>query len=82
MMSLRDRCVAFYSALQRDAMLRQGSPVDDIMAFVIAETGRSADDTLTDTLPLVLYFGNAVERDEFVAVMRDAKPNMITKRLP
>jgi hypothetical protein len=80
--SLRDRCKEFYQALTRDAMLRQGSPVDDIMTFVMSETGRTADEGLQDALPLVLYFGSAEDREEFVALMREAKPNLIAKRLP
>jgi hypothetical protein len=36
-MARRERCKAFLSKLQRDAMLRQGSPVDDLLAFIAAE---------------------------------------------
>ena len=43
-MTLRDRCKAVYRQMQRNAMLRQGSPVDDLMAFVVAEPGHSAED--------------------------------------
>jgi hypothetical protein len=81
-MTLRDRCKAMYQQMQRDAMLRQGSPVDDLMAFVVAETGRTADEGLKNTLPLCLYFGSEQDREEFVALVREAKPGMITKRMP
>jgi hypothetical protein len=37
-MGLRDRCKAILDKLRQDAILRQGSPVDDLMAFVVAET--------------------------------------------
>lgn len=81
-MTLRDRCKEFYQQAQRDAMLRQGSPVDDLMAFIVAETGRSADATLEKTLPLCLYFGSKEDREEFVAMVQEAKPGMICKRMP
>lgn len=41
-MGLRDRCKEMYQAMSRNAMLRQGSPVDDLMAFVQSEIGRGA----------------------------------------
>lgn len=82
MKTLRDRCLEFYQKMSRDKMLRQGNPVDDLMAFVIAETGRTADKSLEEALPLCLYFGSAVERDEFIDAVREAKPNMITKTMP
>lgn len=36
--------------MQRNALLRQSSPVDDLLAFVQAEIGRTADDRLEDTV--------------------------------
>lgn len=36
-MNLRDRCQATCDKIQRDAIMRQGSPVETLMAFVIAE---------------------------------------------
>jgi len=79
-MTLRERCKQFLQTAQQDAMLRQGSPVDDLMAFVITEMGRAADEKLEPTVPLALYFGNEADRDEFVALMHEAKPGWITKR--
>lgn len=63
-------------------MLRQGSPVDDLVAFVLAEQGRTADASLDDALPLVLYFACKADREEFITLMREAKPGMITKKMP
>ena len=80
--SLRDRCREFLAKAQRDAIMRQGSPVDDLMAFVVAETGRSADLRLEETLPLCLYFATNADRDEFIAAVREAKPGMVMKRMP
>lgn len=80
--TLRERCAEFYQTLGRNAMLRQGSPIDDIMAFVIAETGRTADSRLDESLPLCLYFGNKQDRSEFVALIRGAMPGMVMKKLP
>lgn len=80
--SLRVRCSAMLAKIKRDAMLRQGSPVEDLEAFVVAETGRKADAKLDHTLPLCLYFATAADREEFIAAVQEAKPNMIMKRLP
>lgn len=53
-----------------------------LMAFVMSEKGRAADESLKDTLPLVLYFGSEADREEFVAIVHEAKPGMIAKRMP
>lgn len=81
-MTLRDRCKAMYQKMQTDAMLRQSSPVDDLLAFVMSEKGRAADKALKDTPSLVLYFGSEADREEFMAVIREAKPGLIAKRMP
>lgn len=79
---LRERCRHLLDTLNRDAMLRQNSPVDTLLSFVLAERGRAADPALEPTLPLVLYFGSDADRDEFVAAIREVKPHMITRKLP
>lgn len=81
-LTLRDRCKKFHQKMQRDAMLRQGNPVEDLMAFVAAEQGRAADRSLEDTMPLVLYFGDEQDRDEFISLIQAAKPGMIMKKMP
>jgi hypothetical protein len=81
-MSLQDRCKAMYQTMQLDAMLRQGSPVDDLMAFVISEIGRAADEKLEASVPLCLYFYNEQDRKEFIEAVHEAKPGMISKRWP
>jgi hypothetical protein len=80
--TLRSRCAAFLSQAKIDALLRQGSPVDDLMAFVIAETGRKADRRMEQSLPLCLYFSDDAAREEFIALWHEGKPNSISKRLP
>jgi hypothetical protein len=82
MMSLRERCKEFYQRMGRNAMMRQGDPVDDLLAFVLAERGRTADERLDDTLLLVLYFGSREDRDAFVTIVREVKPGMVTKESP
>jgi hypothetical protein len=81
-MELRDRCKEFYQSAQRRAITRTGSPVDDLMGFVLSEIGRCADDKLTDTKALVIYFDDDAGRDEFLAAVCAAKPGMMTKRMP
>ena len=81
-MTFRERCKQFLDEQTRNAIMRQGSPVDDLMAFVIAENGRAADLRLENSLPLCLYFLTKEDREEFVQVIRAAKPGMITKELP
>lgn len=80
--SLRERCREFYGRLSRDAMLRQGDPVETIVAFVVSEQGRAADNRLDSTLPLCLYFATPEDRREFVELVREAKPGMVMKELP
>lgn len=63
-------------------MLRQGSPVDDLVAFVTVERGRAADPALEDTFPVVLYFLNEADREELVAAIREVHPGMMTKAMP
>ena len=81
-MSLRDRCKEFYQQQRRDAMLRQGSPVDDLVSFVTCEIGRASEEKLEDNTPLALYFTTPEDREEFVALILEAKPCRISKRWP
>ncbi len=81
-MSLRNRCTAFYQKMQQDAMFRQGSAVDDLITFVIAEHGRALDPSLAETFPLCLYFGSHRDREEIVELVREVKPSTKIKRMP
>ena len=81
-LNLRERCKAFYQQMGVNGMLRQGSPVDDLTAFVVSEIGRAADSRLEDTLPLCLYFGTEEDRAEFLEVVHAAKPGMVAKHWP
>lgn len=80
--TLRSRCAALLSRLQSDAVLRQGSPVDDLVAFVTAETGRKADDRLDQSEALVLYFPTKEDREGFIAAFHEVKPHAISKKVP
>ena len=80
--SLRERCKAFYQRQTRDAILRQDDPVETLVAFVISEQGRTADNRLDSMLPLCLYFPTAEDRREFIELVREAKPGMVLKELP
>ena len=81
-MTLRERCLEMHRRMHRDAMLRQGSPVDDLVDFVVAERGRAAEDRLDESLPLCIYFKTEGDREEFIDAFHKAKPGLITKRLP
>lgn len=81
-MSLRDRCKQIVTKMKQDAILRQGSSVDTLLEFVLSEIGRSADPSLDKTLPLCLYFATEQDREEFIALVQEAKPNMMMKRMP
>lgn len=80
-MSLRDRCSDFITMQRQRALTRTGSPVDDLVGFVLAERGRTADASLEETLPLVLYFGSDADRQEMVEAINAAKP-MISVKMP
>lgn len=80
--TLRDRCKAILDKIAQDRMLRQHSAVDTLVAFVNSEKGRAADNALEDTLPLILYFGTERDREEFMAIVREAKPGMIARPMP
>lgn len=82
MSTLKERCSAILKQITKDAILRQGSSVETLMEFVIAETGRRADPRLEPTLPLVLYFGNAKDRDDFIEEVCRVKTNMIARKMP
>jgi hypothetical protein len=92
-MSLRERCYKILVQLQygdAPAPNTQGTsgfnecsaPVDDLMAFVIAETGRAAEHRLDDKLPLCLYFEDQESREEFIAAWHEAKPNSVMRKVP
>ena len=80
--NLRDRCKAQYQRMTQNAILRTGDPVEDLTAFVMAEIGKAADSRLDDAEPLVLYFSDPKEREEFVALIMEAKPGMVSKKWP
>jgi hypothetical protein len=82
MATLRERCAAILSKIQTDGMLRQHSPVETLMAFVMSEQGRAADKSLEETHSLFLYFPTKQDRDEFVALVREAKPGMVARPVP
>jgi hypothetical protein len=77
-MTLRERCQQFLTGAGQHAI----PPIDDLMAFVIAEVGRHADYSLEETLPVCMYFATKQDREEFIAAVMEAKPGMITRRMP
>ena len=81
-MSLHERCKTFLSEQQMRAIMRTGDPVRELVAFVETERGRSADERLEGTAPLVLYFGTQEDRDEMIEAIREAKPGMMMRKMP
>lgn len=80
MSTLRMRCAEFLMML---AIPRQAvTPVDDLTAFVVAETGRKADANLDQSLPLCLYFPSIADREDFIRAFLEAKPHAVVKKLP
>jgi hypothetical protein len=82
MSTLRDRCREFISEQRMNGILRQGDPVEHLMAFVMSERGRSADSSLEDTRSLILYFATDEDRAEFKALVHEAKPGMVARAIP
>lgn len=54
----------------------------DLADFVHSEMGRAADKSLQNTAPLVLYFADEMGRAEFLAMIIEAKPGMISRKWP
>lgn len=82
MSTLHERCLKFYQQQGRNAILRQGYPVEDLKAFVVSEIGRTADERLDASLPLCLYFATEDDRQDFINTVTLAKPDMISKKVP
>ena len=80
--TLRERCRAFIHAQTMNGILRQGDPVEHLMAFVQSEQGRSADQSLEDTRSLILYFATDEDREEFKSLALAAKPGMFARNIP
>lgn len=82
MTSFRDRCRAMVDQLARNGMLRQSSPVDDLMAFVQSEIGRTADHGIEAAQSLILYFPTEADREKFMIAFREVNPTWMTKKIP
>jgi hypothetical protein len=76
--TLRERCRQF---LDRTAFVKPQPRAEELEAFVVAETGRTADTRLEDSLPLAIYFRTKEDREEFVAAVLSVNPNMVMRRL-
>lgn len=83
-MTLADRCKAWFGRVSTPlgALRVNDAVANDLADFVRAEIGRAASAKLDDTEPLVLYFASEQDRAEFLAIMAEAKPGMISRRWP
>jgi hypothetical protein len=79
-MGLRERCTEVLHEISMTS--GRGDCIDTLMAFVVAETGRSADHALDKSLPLCLYFVTEADIEEFIEAYHLAHPNTRTKRIP
>ena len=79
MATLRERCRQILVELRSKPF---GEAVDDLVAFAVAEKGRAADDALRETLPVCVYFLTDKDRENFISLVHELKPNMTTKRMP
>lgn len=77
-MSLLDRCKQF----MKTKMPGGSAWGQDLADFVHSEIGRASDDRLGDSAPLVLYFDNGQDRQEFLDTVMAAKPNWISRKWP
>lgn len=82
MSTLRERCAEMIGRLNRDAILRQGDPVETLLAFVMIETAKEAEPALSNAVPLCLYFGDDADRDDFVRMWRQAHPRSRMVKVP
>jgi hypothetical protein len=83
-MTLQDRCKAWFERVSTPlGRLRVGDAVaSDLADFVRSEIGRAGAAQLDDSEPLVLYFATVQDRSEFVALIMEAKPGMVSRKWP
>lgn len=82
MSTLRERCKALLEEMITMSIDDDNDDIDNLMAFVLAEKGRSADRRLEESLPLVLYCEDDAFRDELIAAFKAVRPNIVTKKMP
>lgn len=75
-LTLRGRCREFL--VHHHSSIR----VEDLTAFVVSETGRTADERLNEALPLCLYFQTEEDRDGFIRDFHEVKPSAIVRKVP
>lgn len=56
--------------------------IEAAIGAVLAERGQAAAPELAGTKPVVLFFGSDVDRDEFMALIAEAKPGMVARKVP
>ena len=81
MTTLLERCAQFLIQQKGGALWATSAGIKTLEDFVLAEVGRKADYTLEDSLPLCLYFPTEADREEFIAAIKEAKPNWTTKKV-
>lgn len=86
MSTLRERCKAMIdeiiSITDDDGVTMYNDAIDNLVAFVLAEKGRSADPKLEGSLPLVMYCGDEASRQELIDAFKASHPGVRTKRMP
>lgn len=86
--SLRGRCGRMVSQIITpfrnigDELADITKMADLLFGFVVAEVGRSASTKFENSAPLCLYFEDDASREEFIEAFKEAKPNVVTRKLP
>jgi hypothetical protein len=79
---LRERCAKIVAHIRYCSPIEYDEAVDEMLAFVIAEIGRSSITKFEKSAPLCLYFEDDASREEFIEVFKEAKPNVVTRKMP
>jgi len=78
--TLRRRTTAYLDrVLARHSDHATEKDTDSLVEFVLSEIGRSGDLKGDDSLPLVIYFKEAKDRQAFIELVRLANPKMIAR---
>lgn len=76
-MTARERAKGFLDKQAMKAITRTDDPVQDLLDFVLMETGRVPE--LEDAYAVVLYLADKKTAEEIAEAFQQAKPNSIVR---